>query len=151
MPVVDALPEPGSAAWYLLQNFGSEVWLQALLWAGASPKYSATWALTFGEMIQSIHMYMQFGCAACELIIQVSDHPVAPSLGRNPSPRGLAATGWPSAFSAKYWYCQVVPTSSSPLANAEICLAASDQYSPTYGCCCFSRSTAALNCFWSSS
>ena len=109
----------------------SAVWSQARLWAGASPKNSATSALTFGETIQFIHLYMQFGCLALELIIQVSDHPVAPSLGRKPWLAGLAATGSPSPLSAKYWYCQVVPTWLSPLPKAEICLAASDQYSPT--------------------
>jgi hypothetical protein len=36
---------------------------------------------------------MQLGCAASELIIQVSDHPVAPSLGTNPWLAGLDATG----------------------------------------------------------
>ena len=55
-------------------------------------------------------MYMQLGCLASELIIQVSDHPVAPSSGRKPWLAGLAATGLPSPFSSKYWYCQVVPT-----------------------------------------
>ena len=102
-----------------------------MLCAGASPKNSATSALTFGSTIQSIHMYMQLGCLASELIIQVSDQPVAPSFGRKPWLAGLAATGLPSPFSTKYWYCQVVPTWLSPLAKAEICFAASDQYSPT--------------------
>ena len=49
--------------------------------AGASPKYSATWAFTSGEEIQSIHLYMQLGWAAFDETIQVSDHPVGPSLG----------------------------------------------------------------------
>ena len=31
-----------------------------------------------------IHLYMQFGCLALELIIQVSDQPVAPSFGTKP-------------------------------------------------------------------
>ena len=97
-------------------------------------------------MIQFIHMYMQLGCLALALIIQVSDQPVAPSFGRKPWLAGLAATGSPSSCRAKYWYCQVVPTSSSPLAKAEICFAASDQYSPTLARCSFSRSTAASNC-----
>ncbi len=91
-------------------------------------------------------MYMQFGCLALELIIQVSDHPVAPSLGRKPWLAGLAATGSPSPCRAKYWYCQVVPTVTSPLAKAEICFAASDQYSPTLARCSFSREIAAWNC-----
>ena len=58
------------------------VYSQALALAGASPKYSATWALTFGEMIQFIHLYAQFGCLALADTIQVSDQPVAPSFGR---------------------------------------------------------------------
>ena len=49
---------------------------------GASPNHSATSALTFGEMIRFIHMYMQLGCLAFAAIIHVSDQPVAPSLGR---------------------------------------------------------------------
>src|ERR1700712_3595645 len=52
-----------------------------LVCAGASPKYSATWALTFGEVIQSIHLYMQLGWAAFAATIQVSDQPVDPSFG----------------------------------------------------------------------
>ena len=56
-------------------------------------------------------MYMQLGCAACELIIHVSDQPVAPSVGQEPCwLAGIVATGWLSPFRAKYWYCQVVPT-----------------------------------------
>src|SRR5947207_8922063 len=98
-----------------------------------------------------IHWYMQFGCAADELIIQVSDQPVAPSLGTNPWLAGLIATGCPFALSVQYWYCHVVPTQSSPLANDWICFAKADQYSATYGRCCFSRLTAASNCFESSS
>ena len=35
------------------------------------------WALASGDIMWSIHMYMQFGCAASLAIIQVSDHPVA--------------------------------------------------------------------------
>src|SRR5690349_19690520 len=93
----------------------------ALLWAGASPKNCATSAFACGEVIQSIHLYMQLGCLAFELIIQVSDQPVAPSFGRKPWLGGLAATGAFLPFSAKYWYCQVVPTWSLPLWKAEIC------------------------------
>ena len=75
----------------------------------------------------------------------MSDHPVAPSSGTKPCEAGLEATGWPSPLRMKYWYCQVVPTWSSPLVNAWICFVALDQYSPTFGRCCLSRSTAALN------
>jgi hypothetical protein len=42
-----------------------------------------------GEMIQSIHLYMQFGCLALDEIIQVSDQPVAPSLGTTVSTLAL--------------------------------------------------------------
>src|SRR3954447_15148854 len=97
-------------------------------------------------MIQFIHMYMQLGCSASELIIQVSDHPVAPSSGRKPWLAGLAATGFPSSFKRKYWYCHVVPTVMSPLAKEEICFSASAQYSPTSGRCSFNSWTAASNC-----
>ena len=97
-------------------------------------------------MIQFIHMYMQLGCLACELIIQVSDHPVAPSSGTKPWLAGLASTGSFSPLRAKYWYCQVVPTWFEPLANPSICCSALDQYSPTFGACSFISSTAALNC-----
>src|SRR4051794_39320852 len=86
-----------------------------LLCAGASPNHWAICALTSGEITQSIHLYMQFGCSAWELSIQVSDHPVAPSSGTNPWEAGLAATGWSSASSVKYWYCHEVPTTTSPL------------------------------------
>ena len=63
------------------QKSASVVCSHALAFAGASPKYSATWAFTSGEEIQSIHLYMQLGWAAFAEIIQVSDQPVAPSFG----------------------------------------------------------------------
>src|SRR6201991_674482 len=131
--------KPGSSAWYSLQKFGFSVSSQAFSWAGASPNHSATSAFTFGLMIQFIHSYMQLGCLALELIIQVSDQPVAPSLGRKPWLAGLASTGTPSSFSRKYWYCQVVPRWTSPAPKAWTCLASSPQYSPTLACCSFSR------------
>ena len=53
--------------------------------AGASPNHSATAAFVFGSMMWFIHMYMQFGCWASELIIQVSDQPVEPSFGSTAS------------------------------------------------------------------
>ena len=37
---------------------------QAFGLAGASPKYSATWACVSGVIIQAIHLSMQFGCLA---------------------------------------------------------------------------------------
>ena len=65
----------------------------------------------------SIHMYMQFGCSASELIIHVSDQPVAPSSGRTTS--SLRAVGVAAGWLIT---CQVVPTEESPLANAWISL-----------------------------
>ena len=65
----------------------------ALLCAGASPNHSATSAFASGLMMWFIHMYMQFGCSASELIIQVSDQPVAPSSGRKPWLAGLDGDG----------------------------------------------------------
>src|SRR5215210_632662 len=80
--------------------------------AGASPNHSATAALAFGEMMWSIHMYMQFGFCAFEEIIQVSDQPVAPSLGRT------VLIGTLSASSRFAMTCHVVPSTESPLVNA---------------------------------
>ncbi len=59
----------------------SAVSAQDFLFEGASPNHSATAAFAFGEMMWFIHLYMQFGCFAFDEIIQVSDHPVAPSFG----------------------------------------------------------------------
>src|ERR1700755_1339603 len=93
-----------SSAWKILQWLGSEVSAQALAFDGASPKHSATSACACGEMIHSIHMYMQFGCLALEEIIQVSDQPVAPSLG------SVVLTGTLSPSSRLAITCQVVLT-----------------------------------------
>src|SRR5215217_8869418 len=79
---------------------------------GASPNHSATAALALGETMWSIHMYMQFGFLALEEIIQVSDHPVAPSFG------SVVLTGTLSASSRLAITCQVVPTCELPLAKA---------------------------------
>src|ERR687898_12544 len=96
------------------QCSASAVSLHDFSFAGASPNHSATSALAFGLMMWFIHMYMQFGCSASELIIHVSDHPVAPSSGRT------FFSGSPSALSRFVITCQVVPTDESPLANAWI-------------------------------
>src|ERR687897_3260348 len=98
------------------QCAASAVSLHDFSFAGASPNHSATAALASGLMMWFIHSYMQFGCSASELIIHVSDHPVAPSSGRT------AFSGWPSAFSRFVITCHVVPTEESPLANAWISL-----------------------------
>src|SRR5215218_4723093 len=79
---------------------------------GASPNHSATAALAFGEMMWSIHMYMQFGFLAFEAIIHVSDQPVAPSFGSTV----LIGTLSPSSRFAIT--CHVVPITESPLVKA---------------------------------
>jgi hypothetical protein len=81
---------------------------------GASPNHSATAAFAFGEMMWFIHMYMQLGCSAFEEIIQVSDHPVAPSSGR------IASTGTLSAASKLTITCHVVPRTLFLPLKAEI-------------------------------
>ncbi len=55
---------------------------------------------------------MQFGCLALEEIIQVSDHPVAPSFGNVVWMFTLSAV---SRFAIT---CHVVPTTVSPDLNA---------------------------------
>src|SRR3954471_4279456 len=102
-----------SAAWKILQWSLTSVSAHDLALAGASPNHSATWALGLGEMIQFIHMYMQLGCLALEEIIQVSDQPVAPSLG------SVVLIGTLSPSSRFAITCQVVPTVESPFANAD--------------------------------
>src|SRR3954447_10914403 len=86
---------------------------QALVCAGASPKYSATWALTGGEVIQSIHLYMQLGWAAFDETIQVSDHPVDPSFGSTVLTWTLFSVPIVLAMT-----CQVVPITDVPDSNA---------------------------------
>ena len=87
--------------------------LARLRLAGASPKYSATCALTSGEVIQSIHLYMQFGCAAFDEIIQVSDQPVEPSFGSTVLTCTLLSAPMVLAIT-----CQVVPITDVPDSNA---------------------------------
>src|SRR4029078_5274617 len=103
---------------------------------GASAKASATFALASGEMMYFIQRYMQFGWAAFDAIIHVSDQPVVPSFGT------IACTGT-GGFSAAIrltMYCQVVPTADSPDLNDVTCFAYVEpsQYSPMFGRCCFS-------------
>src|SRR3954451_13699975 len=102
-----------SAAWNAVQWFLSAVKLQAFDCAGASPNHSATWAFTFGDVIQFIHWYMQFGCLACAAIIQVSDQPVAPSEGSI-----VLIDAFLSVPIRLAMACQVVPTTLSPDSKA---------------------------------
>jgi hypothetical protein len=96
-----------SVTWYPAQNF-LPVMAQAFGLAGASPNHWATWACTFGLVIQLSHMYAQFLCWDFAPTIQVSDHPVEPSLGNT------VATG---AFSAARLalICQAVPMTAVPV------------------------------------
>src|SRR3954471_22761469 len=94
------------------QCLGSAVSAHDFWLDGASPNHSATAALAFGEMMWSIHMYMQFGCFAFEEIIHVSDQPVAPSFG------SAVLIGTLSASSRFAITCQVVPIVELPFANA---------------------------------
>src|SRR5215210_5536379 len=94
------------------QWFFAAVSAHDFLFEGASPNHSATAALAFGEMMWSIHMYMQFGLAAFDEIIHVSDQPVAPSFG------SVVLIGTSSASSRLAITCHVVPISESPLVKA---------------------------------
>src|SRR5258705_12759233 len=82
---------------------------------------------------------MQLGCLAFDEIIHVSDQPVVPSCGLT------ALIGTLAASSTFAWYCQVVPTTMSPLVKASISAWAADQYVVMLARCALSRSTAALN------
>ena len=92
--------------------------------AGASPNHSATWACAFGVSIQFIHLSMQLGCWALEDSIQVSDQPVAPSLG------STVLIGCLSAASRLAVYCQIDPTYEVALREALLLLGESAQYWP---------------------
>src|SRR5258705_2501441 len=84
---------------------------------------------------------MQFGCLAFAEIIQVSDQPVAPSLG---------LVNWtvfvPEALMTLAWYCQAVPIVMSPLVKPSISSWAVPQYLPINAFCWTRRSLAAASC-----
>ena len=88
----------------------------------------------------SIHIGMQFGCSASEYIIQVSDQPVLPSSG------SVDSTVAPVMLFT--WYCQVVPTVTSPESNEAIWSAALPQYSGSFASRSSSSAIAASNCSW---
>src|SRR5688500_870701 len=94
--------------WSLFAVSAQDFWFE-----GASPNHSATPAFAFGEMMWSIHMYVQFGFLAFEWIIHVSDQPVDPSFGSV-----VPTLTLPSASIRLAMTCQVVPTTVSPLLNA---------------------------------
>src|SRR3954454_7629149 len=88
-----------------------------------------------------IHRYAQFGCFAFDESIHVSAQPVAPSDGI------MSLTGTLAAASVLVWYGHDAPITASPDLNRSISSDARPQYFLMSGFCCFSRSTAALNCF----
>ncbi len=112
---------------------------------GASPNHAATAALASGLMMWSSHMYMQFGFAASELIIQVSDHPVEPSSGQRSISTGrVGLAGSPGTARSFRPRGRRSRTPGSPWRRR----------SSTRRCCSrcsFSRSIAASNCSSSSS
>src|ERR1700686_4891663 len=83
---------------------------------------------------------MQLGCWACEEIIQVSAHPVAPSEGTT------EATGLFSLFRKLTWYGQAVPITMSPLLNGSVSSVVADQYFLIRGACTLSSAMAASSC-----
>src|SRR5262245_33117762 len=84
---------------------------------------------------------MQFGCLALDEIIQVSDQPVAPSLGFVNCTVFL-----PSALITFAWYFQAEPIAISPFSNPSISSWAVPQYLPIRPFCWTRRSLAAASC-----
>ena len=77
--------------------------------------------------------------------IQVSPHPVAPSLGI------VSATWAPASFSWIVWYGHAAPMKASPCWNMSISIDALGQYFLISLRCCVRSATAASNCFLVSS
>ena len=63
-------------------------------------------------MIQSIHLYMQFGCLALAATIQVSDQPVDPSFGTVDSTFAFVPL-----LTRLTLICHWVPSTVSPLSS----------------------------------
>ena len=133
-----------SWAWYCVQWSGFLVRAQDLELAGASPKYSAIWAFTSGETMWFSHRYEQLMFGVSFLIIQVSDQPVAPSVGLV-----VPTVSW-SALARFAVSCQPWDSVTAPEASPWPCLTTSAQYSATSGFCCCTSLTAASNWAWSS-
>ena len=85
---------------------------------GASPKYSAIWMLIGADVMWFTHMYVQLMFGVFELIIQVSDQPVAPSSGLTTS----TAIGGSEPCRTLAMTCQDVPITVLPFWNELICL-----------------------------
>src|SRR5205823_6289182 len=102
---------------------------------GVSPKERACCACTLGVLTHLVHRYAQLGCVALVASIQVSAHPVAPSVGM------VSSTDAPDAFSWMVWYGQAAPTCTSPFLNRLISSVARPQYFLIRGCCVLSSAT----------
>jgi uncharacterized membrane protein len=104
-----------SSAWKMSQWSGLDASSQDLLLPGASPKYSAIWMLIGADVMWFTNRYEQLMLAVLELIIQVSDQPVAPSIGL------VTSTGTSAPWRTLAMTCQVVPMTVLPFVNESIC------------------------------
>src|SRR2546430_3083645 len=134
--------EPGAFAWYCAQEPACSASICAHAWVltGVSPKNRACSAWTLAVLTYCVHRYAQLGWGALVASIQVSPHPVAPSVGI------VSSTFAPAAFSCIVWYGQAAPTTTSPFWNREISSEASAQYFLISGRWSVSSFTAASNC-----
>src|SRR5712692_6062448 len=98
-------------------------------------------ACTVGVLTHFVHMYAQLGCGAFVASIQVSAHPVAPSVAGM-----VSLTGAPAVLRSVVMIGQAAPTTTSPLLNAVSSSPTAAQYVFTRGLCCFKRATVASNC-----
>src|SRR5437773_10768480 len=80
---IDFEYEAGALRWYWAHEPLESLFMkgQAFGLTGVSPNTIACCAWTLGVVTYAIHLYAQFGCAAFLPSIQVSAHPVTPSLG----------------------------------------------------------------------
>src|SRR5450631_3258165 len=87
------------SAWYCAHDpaWSASISAHALVLTGVSPKERACIAWTFGVLTHLVQRYAQLGCVALVASIQVSAHPVAPSLGM------VSSTGAPASLSWMVW------------------------------------------------
>src|SRR6266550_7858482 len=97
-------------------------------------------ACTVAVLTHFAHMYAQLGCGAFVASIQVSAHPVAPSVGI------VSFTGAPAVLRSVVMIGQAAPTTTSPLLKAVSSSPTEPQKVLISGLCCFSRATVASNC-----
>src|SRR5688500_3109971 len=106
-----------SSAWKMSQCCGFDARAHDLELPGASPKYSAIWMLTGADVMWFTNLYAQLMFLVFELIIQVSDQPVAPSTGLTTS----TGVGGSEPCRTLAMTCQVVPITVFPFWNELIC------------------------------